>query len=450
MIKKVKEALGDRVFMIVCIVITALWIFALLVPMYWLVISSMKDPVDINRNPPSFIPTIPNEYYISVEASGDDYTDEDFKMDSLSLIWYSFTNVTDIHCTKIIINQIQNGKIVRSANFTSADYTTNRYLIFYGNITEKLIRGSKFEKLDALMSETNGFNFDVDKKASSIGKSTDLSEEFFDYLVSITDESYADQFESDDYRLQECGLTISGVTAKKTLLGMFANFGKAWNYFAKDNLTFFDFMKNSIVITFATIILQWVVSGFAGFALSKVLSKRASNYLQMFYILPMLIPSVVTTLPLYIMVSSMGLLNNLLAVILPTIGNTVSIILFRGFFDNIPKELYEAAAVDGANAFTIFGRIFLPISYSVFGVIAIMTFVTSWNDFMWPFMVLKEKPVMTFPIIISSMMDGTSGGAVDYPTSLAMSVLASIPTFILFAFFQKQVSAGLVFSGIKG
>lgn len=79
-----------------------------------------------------------------------------------------------------------------------------------------------------------------------------------------------------------------------------------------------------------------------------------------------------------------------------------------------------------------------------------MTFVTSWNDFMWPFMVLKEKPVMTFPIIISSMMDGTSGGAVDYPTSLAMSVLASIPTFILFAFFQKQVSAGLVFSGIKG
>lgn len=268
MIKKVKEALGDRVFMIVCIVITALWIFALLVPMYWLVISSMKDPVDINRNPPSFIPTIPNEYYISVEASGDDYTDEDFKMDSLSLIWYSFTNVTDIHCTKIIINQIQDGKIVRSANFTSADYTTNRYLIFYGNITEKLIRGSKFEKLDALMSETNGFNFDVDKKASSIGKSTDLSEEFFDYLVSITDESYADQFESDDYRLQECGLTISGVTAKKTLLGMFANFGKAWNYFAKDNLTFFDFMKNSIVITFATIILQWVVSGFAGFALS--------------------------------------------------------------------------------------------------------------------------------------------------------------------------------------
>lgn len=92
----------------------------------------------------------------------------------------------------------------------------------------------------------------------------------------------------------------------------------------------------------------------------------------------------------------------------------------------------------------------VPLSYSVFGIITILVFTGNWNDIMWPTMVLSDTKVQTFSVVINRMMGNIVNGALDYPLVLAMSAIAALPTFILFAFFQKQMTKGLVFSGVKG
>ena len=445
---KMKALRSDRILKIVATTITCLWLIALLAPMYWLFVSSLKDNVDINRNPPSFVPTMPLEYTIDIKG-GVDYSDEDFKKDSLCLLLFSFENQRNLHCGKLTVRQVEDGRVKRRASMSSTTFSTNRYKIFFGDIVERLILGSKYEDLLLLMEETHGFAFDLDEEASSRGGETNLTSKLSGFLSSVVDDDNPNGL-PEEQRLPSFVAELSGVVSTKHPAGIFNNIATAWKYFEKDGLTFFNFLKNSVFVSFAGILLQWIFSGMSGFALSKILKRRTASWVQVFFIVPLLIPSIVTQLPLYNMISKWGLFNHLLAVILPGIANTVSILLFKGFFDNIPNEMYEAAKVDGANVFTIFLKVFLPISFSVFGVIAILNFVGTWNDFMWPYMVLKEKAVMTFPIIINSLMDGSSGGAVDYATSLSMSVIASVPTFILFAFFQKQVSSGLVFTGIKG
>lgn len=112
--------------------------------------------------------------------------------------------------------------------------------------------------------------------------------------------------------------------------------------------------------------------------------------------------------------------------------------------------MYEAAKMDGANEGQVFTRIYVPMSMSVFGVIALLTFTGNWSDLMWPSMVLKNTEFQTFPIIINRMLNAVEGGRVDYAMALSMSVMAMIPTLLVFMIFQKQLSKGLVYEGIKG
>ena len=229
------------------------------------------------------------------------------------------------------------------------------------------------------------------------------------------------------------------------------NYYTAWTYYLQENgITFGRFLLNSAVISVAAILIQWVVSALAAYALSKMLPRLIAQIAEVFFIAVLMIPGIVYTLPLYLMVSQTGLLSSPLAVILPGIPNAIAIVLFKSFFDNIPNDMVEAAKIDGAPPLRIFMQVIMPLSFSVFGVIAILVFTSTWNDYMWPMMVLKDIEDQTFPIIVSSMTNYTSGGRVDYTISLAMSVIASLPTLLIFLLFQKQMQKGLVFGGLKG
>ena len=187
------------------------------------------------------------------------------------------------------------------------------------------------------------------------------------------------------------------------------------------------------------------------YAMARLVSAKTSRILMVFAILTMMIPSIVIVLPLYGMIERLQLKNNLIAVILPAVPSAMNLFLFKNFFEGIPNDLNEAARVDGASELRIFFQLYVPLSVPIFSVVAMLTFTGAWNEFFWPSLVLNQEPYMTLPVIINALMNAPgSSGLRDYPLSMAMSVIAAVPIFIVFLFFQKYLTEGMVFTGLKG
>jgi len=150
------------------------------------------------------------------------------------------------------------------------------------------------------------------------------------------------------------------------------------------------------------------------------------------------------------MIGSMGLHDTLMAVILPGIPAAFSIYLFKGFFDALPGELFDASRIDGASEYQTFLRIAVPMSKNVFAVIGLMTFLASWNNFFWPYLVLRRPHVWTFPIAIYMSAGGSGAANANYGIAMASAVIAAVPTVLVFAIFSRSIQQGLVWSGLKG
>lgn len=427
---KIRESRKDRIFKSICFFFILLWVIVLLFPIYWLLTSSVKDQAAAMRNPPDFVPVMPNEYVIDIEG-GADY---DFTEDAAKLIWYVGARYTNANMGKLTVRQIAGNRVVNKASVSLRVLNQYRYSIFPGEVSESMLtRPGTLADCVNVLKDANAYSGGGGAYKSY--KSSETTENMLAATKGLT--------------ILEG--TVLNVSYSKSFSSLFNNYYTAWTYYLQENgITFGRFLLNSAVISVAAILIQWVVSALAAYALSKMLPRLIAQIAEVFFIAVLMIPGIVYTLPLYLMVSQTGLLSSPLAVILPGIPNAIAIVLFKSFFDNIPNDMVEAAKIDGAPPLRIFMQVIMPLSFSVFGVIAILVFTSTWNDYMWPMMVLKDIEDQTFPIIVSSMTNYTSGGRVDYTISLAMSVIASLPTLLIFLLFQKQMQKGLVFGGLKG
>jgi multiple sugar transport system permease protein len=142
------------------------------------------------------------------------------------------------------------------------------------------------------------------------------------------------------------------------------------------------------------------------------------------------------------------LLNTHLGIILPQLIAPVIVIVYKQFFDSVPRDFREAAVIDGANDFQLLFRIFLPMNWGVTTALAIITFIGAWNAFLWPFLASKTEPMMTITVGITEVQD-TFG--VQYARVLAGAILAGLPVAIVYLIFQRRVTQAIMLSaGIKG
>lgn len=451
---KIRDSRGNIVFRVFAYTLTIVWIIGLLFPLYWLLVSATKNPIEAMKNPPTFYPILPREYVIEMDTTGlEGYSDEDFLLDSSILLWMVADRNLNVNAYSFITVRVENGVILSKAKLKMGSFKKNKYdKLFAGSVSEETILHwaenvpEKYEKLTQVIKDdgfVTGLNEQYKKKKT--GTEADLVLNFF---RTTMDENNTDLVDYEKITTVEG--KIVEVSYTKNFWGIFQTFSNAWNMFENNGYSFSNFLGNSTVIAFAAILCQWLFSAMAGYALSKLVSKKWSKILMIFIVATIMIPGIVNIIPLYTMLKQFNMTDNLLAVILPGIPNAIAIFLFKGFFDEIPKEIQEAGTVDGASNLFIYFKLIIPISLPVFGVIAILVFTGAWNDFFWPNMVLESEKNWTFPIVIQRYMNYNSGGRVDYSLSLAMSVIATIPTFILFLFFQKQMTKGLVFGGIKG
>jgi multiple sugar transport system permease protein len=205
---------------------------------------------------------------------------------------------------------------------------------------------------------------------------------------------------------------------------------------------FFNSTLTSAVITVAVILL----ASLAAYGFSRV-PFRGRNFLFLMVVAGIIVPGEILIVPLFTQIDSMGLVNNYLGVILPQLAFPVAVFIFKQFFDGIPPELEEAAIVDGASRLRVYWQIWMPLSRPAIAAVGIFTFVTSWNNFLWPFIAITGTDMMTIPVGLATVQ--TSFG-IRYADIMASAVIAGLPLLIVFLFFQRQIVQGIAGTGLKG
>ncbi|WP_405083023.1 carbohydrate ABC transporter permease [Paenibacillus chitinolyticus] len=197
----------------------------------------------------------------------------------------------------------------------------------------------------------------------------------------------------------------------------------------------------SVVITAATLF----TSALAGYIFAKH-EFKGKKILFLLILATMMIPFQVVMIPTYLITAKLGLVNQLLAIILPSLVSSYGVFLAKQFIEDIPKDLLDAARIDGAGELRLMVRIITPLIFPMLSALGIFTFMNSWNNYLWPLIVLDDTRKMTVPLALV-YFNGTH--TVNYNVVMSAAVLITIPVIIVFLIFQKQFIKGLTMTGMK-
>ncbi len=211
-------------------------------------------------------------------------------------------------------------------------------------------------------------------------------------------------------------------------------------------LNMLQVFKNTFVYIALILVLDLLLNSICGYALAKFEFKGRGMMLN-FIVALMVMPMEAIMLPLYIEMSQLGWVNTLAALVIPFVAKCFSIYMFHQFFCDIPDELLEAAALDGASPVRTFFTVVMPISKTVYATVFILDFVAHWNDFMWPFLVMTGENKRTIQLAIQVFF-GTQ--PIHYSAIMAALVVSAVPMLLMFIFMQKYYIEGIASSGIKG
>lgn len=221
----------------------------------------------------------------------------------------------------------------------------------------------------------------------------------------------------------------------------FGNYIEIWT---STEMPFLLIYWNSIKIAALTVLGQLLISSLAAYAFSKM-RFPLKNVIFLAFLGSMMIPAQVTILPRFVLFKELGLYNTHAALIIPGVFGVSSIFLLKQFYDSVPNELTESAFIDGAGHFRIWYRIIIPLVKAPMASLAILTLVSSWNDYFDPLIFLINKSKYTLSLGIRYY-----AGDVNINLGLASSVCSILPIFILFVFCQRYFIQSIVTSGIKG
>jgi multiple sugar transport system permease protein len=203
---------------------------------------------------------------------------------------------------------------------------------------------------------------------------------------------------------------------------------------------------NSLWTSVATTAITLAISALAAYAFSR-LDFRGRKWLFVAIIASIVVPPQVLIIPLFYQMLAFNLVDTHWGLILPQIIQPAMVFILKRFFDAVPIELEEAARMDGASRLRVFWSIVLPLSRPILASVAIFVFITTWNNFLWPFLVINDTMLMTLPVGLQTVI---SAYGVQYAQVMAQAVLAALPLIIVFIVFQKQIVKGVATSGLGG
>lgn len=204
---------------------------------------------------------------------------------------------------------------------------------------------------------------------------------------------------------------------------------------------------NSVAVAVGVTVITILTSMLCGYALSQ-LSFPGRKALWWLILASFMVPTQALIINHFVLVSQLGLINTWAGIMLPQLIHPVIIIVYKQFFDQVPKDFREAAVMDNAGEFAILFKIYLPMNWGVTTALSIVTFIWTWNAFLWPFLSVTKTEMMTMPVGITQVNDAFG---VYYARQLAAAVLAGLPVAVAYLLFQRKVTEAITLSaGIKG
>jgi multiple sugar transport system permease protein len=203
---------------------------------------------------------------------------------------------------------------------------------------------------------------------------------------------------------------------------------------------------NSLGLASVFTMLILLIDSLAGYAYARM-EFPGRNLLFGLLLATLVMPGLMFLVPNYITVRTLGLLNNYAGVLLPGLAGVFGVFFMRQFFQGIPKELEEAARIDGAGVWTTFFRVVLPLAKGALATLGVITFMASWNDFLWPLLIMNKRELQTLPVGLATLQGQFT---FDYGVLMAGAAVTAVPVLLIYLFLQRYIVQSVAMSGMGG
>lgn len=205
-------------------------------------------------------------------------------------------------------------------------------------------------------------------------------------------------------------------------------------------------LRVSAIIAIVNLVLQTLFASMAGYALARV-PFRSKGIFFSIILLTLMVPSAVTFVPTYVVVAELGGINTLWGIVVPGLFSAFATFLFRQFYLDFPTEIEEAGRLDGNSYFGVYWRLLLPNSLGIMAALGVLSFINSWNAFLWPVIIGQSPGTRTVQVVLSSFLTAQT---INLPALFASAAVGAAPLVIVFLLLQRYIVQGVRMSGIKG
>jgi ABC-type glycerol-3-phosphate transport system permease component len=214
---------------------------------------------------------------------------------------------------------------------------------------------------------------------------------------------------------------------------------------AYTTVRFTRYFTNSAIVTCSVTVINVVLSALAGYGLAKY-RFLGRHVLLVVILATLMLPLEVVMVPLYLTVQRLGWLNSYQGMIVPVTANALGVLMMRQYYLSLPDDLIAAARIDGAGHLNTFLRIAVPLAWPALLTVAILIFQSTWDDFVWPFLIISNTAKATVPLAVQTFQSAETS---NFPMLMAVSSIASVPLTVLFFVFQRQIISGVATTGMR-
>lgn len=427
---KIKLSPADKVAKLICFLLTLTWILFLVFPIYWMIVSSMKDSTAQYAKVPQLGITIPFEYTAVIDYDTN-ATDDEMFCDANIVMWQMFSKSDgNVGCASVIATV--NGNPVKSFVLSKSARSINIRLLW----NKAVLQSRDIIQTINRVKELNCVKIsDIDVFLPEVQNKNSFSKEMYNEYSKI----------------EEIKGTLKQVTYQKNSKYLFENYKIAWDYPNRLGLSggILKPIINTLIIAILTFTINTFVASISAYSISKLLTPGIKTKVMTVILISGMVSPTLLMIPKYQIVNTLNLTNSFWGVVLPSVATFGAMLLYKVQFDAFPNEIIEAARIDGAGELRIYLSMVLPAAKALIAYNALTGFAATWGDFFWPMLILRDPEKYNLGIVINILLNG-SGTTPDYAVTLAFGFLISIPTLVIYAIFQKQLNFNVSGGAVKG